>query len=367
MNKTIKKIICLLLVVFSFSFIFQACKPEPEEETPPPHVHEYENGTCECGEIDKQFTTDGVKMELVNEEYYKVTEYTGTNKRVFIGETYQGKPVKEIADGAFKSKLLLRLINIPDAIEVIGEKAFFACTAIEKIKVPETTRKIGNKAFAECTAVTEIEYRAKTIEIGENPYLYLFDNVGTAGKGVSVVIGNSVESIPDYFFYPEKTEDGKYPRANIASLKFEDNSACKEIGDAAFYAIRQIKEIDFGANSVLEVIGDSAFGSCNGVETLTLPATMKYIGRYAFGAMQKLTTLYIGEADGWQLKRGKSDNQEIVKVEDLSAYLKSSSEFNTIAIDQETKLSDLEFSNLSDPEINARLFTALGKFAWERV
>lgn len=361
--KNLKRILCLALVLFVVSGAMVGCKEEQIEEQPP-HVHEYEKGFCECGDIDLEYTTEGVVMELVGDAYYKVTDYTGSEKRVLIGENYNGKAVKEIGDGAFSSQIYMRYVNLPSTIETIGEKAFFACMALKNINIPEKTSKIGKKAFAECTAITQIDYRAKDIESEER--LYLFDNVGTQGEGISLTIGNAVERLPDYLFYPEKTEDGKYNRPNIVSVKFEDNSACKEIGETVFYGIRPLKTVDFGQNSVLESIGNSAFGACVSVESIDLPATVKYIGRYAFGSMTKLNTFTLGATDGWTAVIKVGNEEERIEIKNLSEYLKGSSDFNNIKIDDETKLVDIAFTDFSSAQTNALLFKHLGKISWER-
>lgn len=54
------------------------------------------------------------------------------------------------------------------------------------------------------------------------------------------------------------------------------------IGDGAFSYCENLKEVDFGYDAQLEKLGDEVFKKCIGLNSITLPASIKQIGGNVF-------------------------------------------------------------------------------------
>jgi hypothetical protein len=128
-------------------------KQTDESEDPTEHTeHIFNKGECECGEIDLTYNTEGLTFEKIgggDTAYYAVTSYTGSDKKVYISDTYDGLKVKEIADYAFQGQLnRVSKVNIPNSIEKIGKEAFDSCTSLTEIIIPENVKTIEDEAIS---------------------------------------------------------------------------------------------------------------------------------------------------------------------------------------------------------------------------
>ena len=70
-------------------------------------------------------------------------------------------------------------------------------------------------------------------------------------------------------------------------------STLKKIGKEAFYSCTRLSKVTF--NDGLEEIGESAFNSAIGIRSLTIPGSVKTIGKRAFNNLRYLTSLTLEE------------------------------------------------------------------------
>ncbi len=82
----------------------------------------------------------------------------------------------------------------------------------------------------------------------------------------------------------------------VKKVRFRDKvievpSEVKEIGDAAFFALRRIKEIIIPPS--VETIGEYAFQECTNLEQINLPSSIRHIKRSAFYECKSLKSLII--------------------------------------------------------------------------
>ncbi len=184
--------------------------------------------------------SDGLQYSLFSESrFYTVTGIGSFNgDSLIIPETYNGLPVEVIGKNAFKDCIELKTISIPKSIKTIEKGAFSGCTQIERIY-------FNSK---------------KTNDLVENNRV--FYNAGTNSNGIEVIIGNSVTAIPSYLFNPF---GGAYA-PNIMSMSFNDESACKSIGEFSFYGCSNLKNVYIPEK--VENIGISAFANCPSIELI---------------------------------------------------------------------------------------------------
>lgn len=181
----------------------------------------------------------------------------------------------------------LTVIELPKGLTEISDKMFYSCTTLEEIAIPSTVTKIGKEAFSGCQAISEI------------------------------IIPNSVESIGTQAFYnckalktitfeegnDEKNEDGTYSHP----LVFEDGTTSSSSGSSEYISYKGIfyntavEELDLPLRTTK--IGNYFIGcyidyhyttSSNYNQTLKkvrIPATIEYMGQYAFYYCQALETV----------------------------------------------------------------------------
>ena len=115
----------------------------------------------------------------------------------------------------------------------------------------------------------------------------VFEYAGQNGNGIKVTIGANVTRIPAHLF--EYGYD--YAYIKITDIVFEENSACKSIGDSAFDYCNSLTSIVI-PNSVTS-IGSGAFYGCRGLTSVTIGNGVTSIGNNAFNGCSKLTSIVI--------------------------------------------------------------------------
>ncbi|MDE6402153.1 MAG: leucine-rich repeat domain-containing protein, partial [Clostridiales bacterium] len=99
----------------------------------------------------------GIVYTLINNNSaYEVTRAGTASGDVEIVDTYRGKPVIAIADGAFSGNNRITGIKIGKNVKRIGNRAFSNCTLLTSIEIPNTVVEIGDNTFQSCGNLTEV-------------------------------------------------------------------------------------------------------------------------------------------------------------------------------------------------------------------
>lgn len=144
-------------------------------------------------EIPKSGYTDFLTY-TVQDGYATVTgiasQYKSVYTEISIPETYQGVPVKYIAENAFSANMILTKVSIPKSVSAISLYAFSYCYALNTVEIAAGSElvKIDLEAFSHCSALNSINLPDSLQVIGANSF-----------KGCtaleSIVIGANVTSI----------------------------------------------------------------------------------------------------------------------------------------------------------------------------
>lgn len=205
--------------------------------------HNYIGNICsECG---FNCETNGITFQLSQDgESYSITNYKGTDTNLIIPSTYNGKPITNIAFGAFSRSETLKTVEIPDSVISIDYAAFGTCRLLTSVTIGSGLESIGNTAFHSCDSLKSIIVSDKN---------RVFDSRNNCNAIIQksnnkLVIGCANTSIPD----------------------------------------------------TVEIIGDFAFGKCMSLISIEIPQSVTRIDFEAFADCDNLTTVYYaGSKNQW--------------------------------------------------------------------
>lgn len=156
--------------------------------------------------------------------------------------------VRKLASGAFRGCSNLNHVSMPNSLEIIEASAFRNCSRLPSVVIPDSVTYIGVGAFYGCSSIAKI-----TI-----PF------VGTAPTGGNVLFGSIF---------------------------------------GATTVAQQVTRLPKALHTVIvtggTTIGSAAFSDCEYIESITLPASLKYIGEAAFFFAKALSAVHISDLAAW--------------------------------------------------------------------
>ncbi len=183
--------------------------------------------------------------------------------------------------GVFASCSNLKSVNISANIE-LGDYCFNNCISLSQISGSENINYIGNRAFTNCTSLTTFEFGNSLKSVGDEAF---------CGAGLTEANFNKCNSL-------EFTGDWSF--AQMPAIEKIDLSTAKKIGNGVAFECKELRSFttsdtyttigDFAyANNVkldsvgiindnTVSIGSYAMSGMNNITTLTLPATLEFIG-----------------------------------------------------------------------------------------
>ena len=199
----------------------------------------------------------------------------------------------QVLDGELFSGNKIKKVTIPDGVTRIEHRIFYLCSNLEEVYVPDSVTYIGTYAFESCSSLKKLRVPSK-FERGEDPFRgckslqdangfvvvsgILCDYFGTADK---VVIPDGVKEIEHNCFNNEKMTELILPNSLI------------KIGEGAFQNCTNLKKVEI-PDSVSE-IGRSAFSGCSSLSELKLSANVKTIDFSVFSGTANLKKVVVPE------------------------------------------------------------------------
>ena len=135
-----------------------------------------------------------------------IKRYIGIDPNPKIECTYNGIPVIEIAEAAFKNAVRLKSFEVPESVRKIGKEAFMGCVSLTSVRIPDSVLEIGFGAFRGCFALSSVMIPPGIVKI--EPYTF-----SECRDLVSVSIPDTVSEIGIYAFSHCE---------NLASITFPD-------------------------------------------------------------------------------------------------------------------------------------------------
>ncbi len=210
---------------------------------------------------------------------YAISSYSGTASHIVVPSTYNGKPVTEIEEWAFRNNSIITSIAIPENIEYISGNAFKGCTNLTRITFPQYSKlDYINSPFSSV-------YHYDTLKniIQDTAFLYRERNNGTiriTGAMGTVKDGETLV-IPKYINGKKVTVTSNsnfYYCTGLKKAELEDGFIT--VGAGMFFKCEKLEEVIL-PNSIKYIKG-AAFCNCSSLKSITLPQGVKKIGKWAF-------------------------------------------------------------------------------------
>ena len=237
---------------------------------------------------------------------YRVAGISGIPQRtdIVIPATYQGYPVTEIKNGAFKG-LGITSISIPDSVTIIGASAFSGCERLQ-YNIYGGAKYVGNENNPYRFLVAPETKEGSTIEVHPDVFTILPQAFNACSGPTSVILPEGMTSIPPQAFelctgltsitIPDSVTSIGYSAffncENLKSVILPDGVT--DIGYCAFHCCYSMTDITI-PDSVTS-IGNSAFLGCISLSDINIPDSVTYIGEGAFSQCKNLTNITISDS-----------------------------------------------------------------------
>lgn len=251
-----------------------------------------------------------------------------------------GENVEFVPHNLFLGQTKLKSVVFPDSVVKIGCMAFSNCenlenvtfgknvktigwgafqyTGISKLTLTENVTNIGFNAFYHCQNLESVQWNAIEVE-DVSDGRGLFDNCPYLTE---LVVGNKVKYLPAYAFYncgtltsitfPQSLRAvGVHAFSSMANLKSVNVSSledwCKidfaDYANPMFYAEHlylngQILSGDVVLSEGVTQIPAHTFEN-SAISSITLPASLTYVGLFAFPWLNTLKSVYISNIEAW--------------------------------------------------------------------
>lgn|GEM_PF-6002286 len=208
-------------------------------------------------------------------------------------------------------------IDIPRRIEgfnvtVIEEASFENCTGITFVKIPETVAEIHSFAFKNCSNIEKVIMPESVISIANNAFfgcnsvkIYCYDDsyakdyAESLGLTCIVYEDDSSNALLPFLTYKKSNNNititGCSTSANgtfVIPRKI-DGCTVTRIDSKAFMDCNGILSITIP--DTIKYIGNNAFSNCTMIERITLPYSVTNIGNRIFDGCEKLTAVNVDE------------------------------------------------------------------------
>lgn len=295
---------------------------------------------------------EGLNYTLIHDGTAYAVSGIGNCKEniLVIPNLYQGLPVTEIGDGAFRDCSNLTEVVLTGCVTNVGRAAFSGCTGLTEVFISDSVAEIADFAFSGCTRLTDVyytgtqtqwddltigsantaltnaaihtlwgtlckhSYAAQTIAAGcitNGSILYTCVDCGdsytqsTPPQGHSYVDGICIrcgeKKISEGLKYTLNKEKTGYNVSSIGTCKDhvliipEEYNGLPVTGlaDYAFYSATALTGIILPEN--ITMIGSYAFYGCTGLDSMTIPAHVTTIGSGAFSGCNGLKDIHVAE------------------------------------------------------------------------
>lgn len=171
---------------------------------------------------------------------------------VVIPDTYNGRPVVAISEGAFRGNPFMKTVEMPDTILYIGGGAFKNCRRLESIRIPEGVLELRGNTFEGCSSLRYVDLPESIVEIHGECFLHCKKLQGIKlPPHITEIKGNTFDGC-----------------SSLQSIVIPEGVT--RIAAHAFYGCSSLSKVSI-PSTVLS-IGSSAFRKCDRLNRIAVPA-----------------------------------------------------------------------------------------------
>ncbi len=182
---------------------------------------------------------------------------------------------------AFSGMERLTSITIPGSVKRIEDAAFSGCSRLKSIKIAKGVTSIGKEVFDGCSSLKSITIPGSVKTIKKGTFFY--------SSLTSVKIEEGVTSIGEEAF--SRDDSGYYGIQSLVSITIP--KSVKNIGKRAFYRCASLTSVKIAEG--VTSIGEYAFEECSSLTSITIPKSVKKISDYAFVHCSSLKNVTLPE------------------------------------------------------------------------
>ena len=248
----------------------------------------------------------------------RIATYNGSNRIVDVPEQISDYTVTALDNCVFAGHDEIEEINISDTVEILGHHLFEKCTGLRSVRLPGGLKQVGAGVFSGCGCIRSVQVNSAVVsaemkllsgvsieELAFGPQVREFDSSGFEIKDLERVSIDSAneELMSDGFSVFSK--DGSTLICLVVPVeRYAVPEGCVHIADRAFDSmkclravtlpgsLRSIGRLSFAKTSLnsidfpegLESVGDKAFFFCSSLFEVALPASVRFLGSEAFAS-----------------------------------------------------------------------------------
>ena len=279
------------------------------EQIETPFTEEPENQEMFSSGSEAEEGTEGLVYEY-SEESDSYTVVKGINKdSVYIPAAYEGKPVMEIAAGAFKDFDAMQRVFLAQPGATIHTGAFQNCSSLIYVGI-EGSINIESRAFTDCPKLYSMSWldcveqvpctiAPDAFDMDSKVILWSYGRIDDEGESFQALDMESYfEFDEDGVTYIEAWQIDDQPN-DIGSIVTNFNNSCSIltlwsdglepgiIYRKAFYGCDKLEELTI--NPEMQSIQTKAFANCTNLRKVYIPSSVKEIADDAFSGCTKVT------------------------------------------------------------------------------
>lgn len=282
-----KKILALLLAALLI-LCMVACSKDEEEATDEDDdvIIADVSTTSEVGTFSYAPNADGdyeitgfvpAKLDLVDVTLPKTTN--------------DGRDIVGIAADAFRTKLTIKSVTIPETYVHIDDYAFYGCDNLEKVTMADSVTDIGKGAFQNCVKLTSVTVSNKLAAVSVDAFngCAALPSIDLSGAVKRVESGAfyGCSALTSVTFSDMITYVSTYAFTDADKLEYTVEGGAKYLGSKAnphlvLVAPETLNVEAVTVNDNTKVIADRAFAYCAYLETVTLGKSVTCINGTSF-------------------------------------------------------------------------------------
>ena len=249
-----------------------------------------------CGEPDpKQLDSSGLvfKLNADGESYTVASRGAVAGRIIKIPASYQGKPVTAIGEKAFEHNSFIEYVLIPTTVTKIGAGAFRDSESLKNITLPKGVTEVSDSAFLWCNSLANVNLPDGIKKIGDSAFYWDYNLKSIKIPNGVTEIGfrafEGCESLADITMPENAVNIDRTAFLNCGYYDDESNwdGGVLYIGEHLI----KVKETLAGVCNIKEdtlSVAAWAFYTCKNVMKITVPQSVKFIGKSAFRECENL-------------------------------------------------------------------------------